>query len=119
MRSTLLCAGLLTSLTLAGCGGQQGAQSSATAPQRMRQAAATVSSAATGTVIFNGLRANYTVSATADGYLVTDTTNSEPPRTVAATARLRFSDQSVMFDAAGVPGQAFRLYQAAFNRAPD
>ena len=119
MRSTLLCAGLLTSLTLAGCGGQQGAQPSAVAPQRMRQAAATVSSAATGTVIFNGLRANYTISVTADGYLVTDTTNSEPPRTVAATARLRFSDQSVMFDAAGVPGQTFRLYQAAFNRAPD
>lgn len=118
MRSTLLCAGLFTTLTLAGCGGQD-TQSAATSPQRIRQGAAAPQSSAPSTVIFNGLRANYTITPTANGYLVSDTTNSEAPRTVAATARLRFSDMSLMFDLDGVPGQAFRLYQAAFNRAPD
>lgn len=33
--------------------------------------------------------------------------------------RIRFSDISVALDTGGVAGQAYRLYQAAFNRAPD
>lgn len=33
--------------------------------------------------------------------------------------RVKFSDVSVALDTDGVAGQAFRLYQAAFNRVPD
>ena len=33
--------------------------------------------------------------------------------------RLQFSDKSIAFDTSGDAGQAYRLYQAAFNRTPD
>jgi len=119
MRPTLLCAGLITAFTLAGCGGGKGEQSATVAPERMRQAAEVQSSSTGALVIFNGLRANYSITAATGGYLVTDNTGSEPARTVAATARLRFSDQSLSFDIDGTPGQAYRLYRAAFARTPD
>lgn len=33
--------------------------------------------------------------------------------------RVQFSDKAIAFDSAGNAGQAYRLYQAAFDRAPD
>ena len=33
--------------------------------------------------------------------------------------RFEFTDTSLAFDTAGTAGQAYRLYQAAFNRTPD
>ena len=33
--------------------------------------------------------------------------------------RLQFSDQTVALDISGIAGQAYRVYQAAFNRTPD
>ena len=36
----------------------------------------------------------------------------------AATRTIQFADAAVSFDGADVPGQAYRLYQAAFNRKP-
>ena len=33
--------------------------------------------------------------------------------------RLRFADKSIAFDVDGTAGQAYRMYNAAFNRAPD
>jgi hypothetical protein len=39
--------------------------------------------------------------------------------TLANVERLQFSDQMVALDIDGTAGQAYRLYQAAFDRAPD
>lgn len=118
MRTSLLCASLLTALAVTACGGDPADQSSA-APQRMRQAATAAATSATAPIIFTGLRSNYSITATTGGYLVVDNTGSEAPRTVSATARLRFSDSSLSFDVDGTPGRIYRLYRAAFARVPD
>jgi hypothetical protein len=39
--------------------------------------------------------------------------------TLVNVERLQFSDQMVALDVDGIPGQAYRLYQAAFDRTPD
>ncbi|WP_195763921.1 DUF4214 domain-containing protein [Pseudoduganella rivuli] len=39
--------------------------------------------------------------------------------TLSNVERLQFSDAALAFDVNGVAGQAYRLYQAAYNRAPD
>lgn len=65
---------------------------------------------------YAGGRAQYvvagqTVSDSLDGRNGTDT--------LTGVERLRFDDGNIALDTAGVAGQAFRLYQAAFDRAPD
>jgi hypothetical protein len=118
MRTSLLCASLLTAVALTACGGDSADQSTST-PQRMRQAATAPVISAAAPVIFTGLRSNYSITATTGGYLVVDNTGGEAPRTVAANARLRFSDTSLSFDVDGIPGQIYRIYRAAFARTPD
>lgn len=39
--------------------------------------------------------------------------------TLVGVERVMFADSAIAFDADGVAGQAYRLYQAAFNRKPD
>lgn len=117
MRSPLVYAALLAASVLAGCGGKQEGATASAASERPRMAAAVPQSVQP--VIFNGAVASYSISKTDAGYLVADTTGNEAPRTVAATARLRFSDSSLSFDIDGLPGQAYRLYRAAFARTPD
>lgn len=123
MRPTLVYASLLTAFVVTGCGGGDGA----TGTDRVRQGDMPATTATTVAqpvqavqpIVFGGVIANYTVAKTGAGYLITDTTGAEAPRTVAATARLRFADMSMAFDADGNPGQAYRLYRAAFAREPD
>ncbi|CAN7657704.1 FKBP-type peptidyl-prolyl cis-trans isomerase [Pseudoduganella sp. LjRoot289] len=119
MRPSLRSASLLTALVLAlsACGGGQDSGTAPAKQQGPRLFAATVQSAAPE--VFNSPLASYSIGKTADGYLVTDSSGREAPRTVAATARLRFSDTSLSFDADGIPGQIYRLYRAAFARTPD
>jgi hypothetical protein len=117
MRPTLVYASLLTAFVLTGCGGD--GATVASQADRVRMGATAAASASLQPVIFSGVIANYTVTKTDAGYVVTDTTGAEAPRTVAATARLRFADVSLAFDASGNPGQAYRLYRAAFAREPD
>jgi hypothetical protein len=50
---------------------------------------------------------------------VRDLGGSEGADTLTHVERLRFADTGVAFDVDGTGGQAYRLYQAAFNRAPD
>lgn len=72
--------------------------------------------AGTDTVVERGNLAAYTVqnngaSITIKGLDGTDTvTNVE---------RVQFDDYSLAFDTSGIPGEAYRLYQAALDRAPD
>lgn len=69
------------------------------------------------TAVFSALLAAYTLSAAAGGNLVL----SGPDGTDSLTGieRLAFTDASLAFDTGGNAGQVYRLYQAAFDRAPD
>jgi len=75
--------------------------------------------AGTDTAVYHGARSNYTVTASATGCTVADKTGSDGSDTLSDIERLQFTDQTLAFDTGGVAGQAFRIYQAAFNRAPD
>lgn len=78
----------------------------------------TLASVSTGVHAFSGVRANYAITSTGDGYAVEDR-SSGARVTVPRNARLRFADGSLAFDTEGVAGQVYRLYQAAFARTPD
>jgi len=72
------------------------------------------------TANYQGLRADYTITATAQAFQVTDSnTTRDGSDSVTSIERLVFSDKFVALDITGNAGQAYRLYQAAFNRAPD
>ncbi len=65
-------------------------------------------------------RATYTVTRTDTGVRVS-TTDVEGRDTLAGVERLRFADSALALDVGsdGIGGKAYRLYQAAFDRAPD
>jgi sugar lactone lactonase YvrE len=70
-------------------------------------------------IVFGGARANYTIAATDSGFSVSDNIGAGGVRNVTANARLRFSDVSLDLRSDAIAAQAFRVYQAAFNRTPD
>jgi hypothetical protein len=70
------------------------------------------------TVVYQGAASGYQIAHTSAGFTVS--------HGAAATAdllfnveRLKFADATVALDVGGVGGQAYRIYQAAFDRAPD
>lgn len=72
------------------------------------------------TVIFAGKRTDYMIDKSATGYSVSGIlSNAGGIDTLVNVERLKFSDMTIAFDIAGNAGQAYRLYQAAFNRTPD
>ncbi len=76
----------------------------------------------TDTVIFSGNRANFTIAktgASTGAYTVTDQAGTGGTDVLVNVERLQFGDKMVGFDVTGNGGQAYRLYQAAFDRAPD
>jgi hypothetical protein len=113
-------AGLLT-----GCGGSD--NTSAGAGQAVRslmggavQGAPTTNTAnGVSTVAFAGVASRYTITASGTNYTVTDTEGSDGTVTVTRTQRLQFADTNISLDVDGIPGMAYRLYQAALNRTPD
>jgi hypothetical protein len=68
------------------------------------------------TVVYQGPESGYHIAATSAGYTVS---NSSATDTLANVERLVFSDVRVALDVHGDGGIAYRLYQAAFDRAPD
>ncbi len=73
-------------------------------------------STAIDTLAYEGRRAEYTIV----NRVVTDSqTARNGSDTLGSVERLHFSDGNIALDTAGAAGQAFRLYQAAFDRAPD
>jgi hypothetical protein len=68
------------------------------------------------TAVFHGNRADFSVAKTAAGYTVTSPAGAA---TLTGIERLAFNDATVGLDFDGLGGQAYRLYQAAFNRTPD
>jgi subtilisin-like proprotein convertase family protein len=71
------------------------------------------------TALYHGLEANYTIAKTATGFTVTDAAGVDGADQLANVQRLQFADTALAFDVSGDGGQAFRLYQAAFDRTPD
>ena len=71
----------------------------------------------TDTVMFTGLRTDHSIVKTSTGWSVSSPTDGID--TLLNVERLVFSDATVAFDTSGNAGQAYRIYQAAFNRAPD
>jgi Ca2+-binding RTX toxin-like protein len=71
----------------------------------------------TDTVIFSGNRASYTISKTSTGLTVSSA--AEGVDTLVDVERYTFADAATRFDISGTAGQAYRVYQAAFNRTPD
>lgn len=70
--------------------------------------------------VFSANSSNYTITKTSTGYTVKDNVGSGGTIGFdASTKRLKFSNTSIALDLDGVAGQAYRLYQAAFNRLPD
>jgi hypothetical protein len=70
-------------------------------------------------MVFAGHRADYTITRTETGFRVADRLAIDGTDTLANVERIAFADASVALDTGGSGGQAYRLYQAAFHRAPD
>lgn len=64
----------------------------------------------------SGKFADYAVTRSDDGYTVARQGGSD---TLAGVERLEFSDARLALDIDGIGGQVYRLYRAAFARAPD
>lgn len=69
------------------------------------------------TVAYSGARDGYTVAVSDTGVAVRDALGVDQ---LTGVERLRFTDMAVALDTGGgVAGQAYRIYQAAFDRRPD
>jgi hypothetical protein len=69
------------------------------------------------TVVYDGKRGDFVVTRYGDGSVtVFDGTYIQA---LSSIERLQFDDGTLAFDFDGTAGQAYRLYQAAFDRAPD
>lgn len=74
------------------------------------------------TAAFNGARSDYTITRTATGFTVAakaTTAGSDGIDTLQGIERMVFNGETYAFDMEGSAGKAFRIYQAAFDRAPD
>ena len=72
------------------------------------------------TAVFGSVYGNYTVTRSGgETKVLLRGGGSTVGDTLTNVERLQFSDRSIGLDADGHGGQAYRLYQAAFNRAPD
>lgn len=71
------------------------------------------------TLKYSGKMADFTVTKSGSTAVVTDKAGAEGTNTLTNFERLIFSDGAIAVDIDGVAGQAYRLYQAAFNRTPD
>lgn len=70
-------------------------------------------------LVLAGNRAGYTVTQNSTGYGVHANAAGGGTDLVSNVERLVFNDATVALDINGTGGQAYRIYQAAFNRAPD
>lgn len=69
------------------------------------------------TLVVAGARDSYKVLKDVQGYTLS--ANGGGSDTLLNIERIKFDDVSVAFDIYGTGGQAYRIYQAAFNRTPD
>lgn len=71
------------------------------------------------TLAYLGNAADFRIAISAAGVRVVDTTGREGSDTLFDVERLQFADRTVSLDTSGTAAQAYRVYQAAFDRAPD
>ncbi|MGZ5199558.1 MAG: DUF4214 domain-containing protein [Telluria sp.] len=72
------------------------------------------------TVVYSGALADYKIQWSTAGFSVGSLKSSEGTDTLLNVENVVFSDKTVTpIDPDGASGKAFRLYQAAFDRAPD
>jgi hypothetical protein len=71
------------------------------------------------TAAYAGSAADFTVTKTTGGFTVADKTGKQGTDHLTGIERLHFADADMALDVDGNAGQAYRLYQAAFNRTPD
>jgi hypothetical protein len=87
--------------------------------QPVRTASSVVTAAASPTVSIPGFSADYTISIQPAQATITHRTNASDVTTATGGATLMFLDRYVATDVEGTPGRLYRMYKAAFNRAPD
>jgi serralysin len=71
------------------------------------------------TAVYAGAHAGYTVASSTNGFTVTAKSGSDGHDALINVERIHFSDSWVAIDVEGHGGQAYRVYRAAFDRAPD
>lgn len=73
------------------------------------------------TVTYNGLRSTYDLSRSGDVASVSNRNNANDRDTLTNIERIKFQDGTLALDTAAgqTAGSAYRLYQAALDRAPD
>ena len=72
------------------------------------------------TAIYIGKRADYLINVQGNDFTIFDNLGREGKDTLIQVERLQFGDGSaVALDIHGIAGDAFRIYQAAFDRKPD
>ena len=71
------------------------------------------------TAVFVGIRASHSISHAASALMVSDAADVHGTDRLSSVERLQFGDVNLAFDVDGNAGQTYRLYQAAFDRAPD
>jgi hypothetical protein len=69
------------------------------------------------TAVYTGARASFAVARDGNGFSVSDAWGDHA--TLRNVERVQFGDGMVALDIDGNAGQAYRLYQAAFDRTPD
>jgi hypothetical protein len=68
---------------------------------------------------YAGKRADFTITRDANGVHIADQHGNEGSDVLVGVERVQFADGAVALDIDGVAGQAYRVYRAAFDRAPD
>lgn len=71
------------------------------------------------TVSYDGLRGGFTVLRDTTAVTVIDNVGMSGVDTLVDVERILFGDVALALDIGGTAGQAYRLYKAAFDRAPD
>ena len=71
------------------------------------------------TAVYAGKAADYLIVRNAGGWTVSDGGGKEGTDRLSGIEHLRFSDVNISLDIDGGAAQVYRLYQAAFDRAPD
>lgn len=71
------------------------------------------------TAVYAGPRGNYGVDRSTNGFTVTAALGTDGHDSLLNIERIQFSDVWMAIDISGHGGQAYRVYKAAFNRAPD
>jgi len=75
--------------------------------------------AGTDTAVFSGLHTQYVITPSGTSAASATVNGPDGFDSLTSVERLHFADGDVALDISGNAGQAYRLYQAAFNRVPD